>query len=420
MKFLVKYKILLILLALLMMHIFLRSYQMEARNQFTWDQVDNAWAAKNIIIDYKYPLVGMQAKQNSGFYIGPLYYYFIAPFYFAFNLDPIASGFIALATSIITFFVFFYVFKKLFSTSFALIGLAIYVFSFSFIVADRVQWPINFIPIISLLIFFSLYRIMIGEKKYLIHLGIFLGLSLHLNFTSIFLLIITVLCLPFFNWNRGLIKYGLVSVILFFIFLAPNIIYEIQNKYSSQQNLTKYLTTYYHGFHFVRFFQLSKDAFTEVADIIYISFLKPLRYLILPIFLILYNFKNRSKEKMVVSYLVVLWFVVPWIIFSLYKGEITNYYFSLTRPIAIIVFTYLVLKIYFMKNIFPKIVIFGLGIYYVIFNFIIFYNARFEGLDFHRKKVMKEINKGKKIEFTQGVPESYIYYIYTRNNNNEK
>ena len=54
---------------------------MDQKNPFGYDQVDNAWAAKNIIINHWYPLVGMVAKANSGIYIGPVYYYLIAVFY---------------------------------------------------------------------------------------------------------------------------------------------------------------------------------------------------------------------------------------------------------------------------------------------------------------------------------------------------
>ena len=85
----------LILGILFVFHVFFRFYGFEEKHGFSWDQVDNAWAAKNILVEHKFPLVGMVAKQNSGFYIGPMYYYYVAFFYLLTNLDPIASVFIA-------------------------------------------------------------------------------------------------------------------------------------------------------------------------------------------------------------------------------------------------------------------------------------------------------------------------------------
>jgi len=89
---------------------------------FGWDQVDNAWAAKNLIVDHRIPLVGMVAKHNTGFFIGPVYYYLVAFFYWITNLNPIASQYIALTTSVFTFFVIFFITKKLFNFKVALVA----------------------------------------------------------------------------------------------------------------------------------------------------------------------------------------------------------------------------------------------------------------------------------------------------------
>lgn len=126
-----------IFLGLLSLHVFLRVYQLEERMGFSWDQVDNAWAAKRILIDHNYPLLDMVAKASSGFYIGPAYYYLIAIVYWFFNLNPIASPFFAGITSILTFFILFYVFKKIFSLPVAFIALFIHTVSYFIISSDR-------------------------------------------------------------------------------------------------------------------------------------------------------------------------------------------------------------------------------------------------------------------------------------------
>ena len=98
-KFLTKNKVWVIFLLILIIHSFFRFYQLGTRSPFGWDQVDNAWAAQNIIVNHKFPLLGFQAKLNSGIFIGPLYYYLITPFYFLTGLDPVASGVFAGAIS---------------------------------------------------------------------------------------------------------------------------------------------------------------------------------------------------------------------------------------------------------------------------------------------------------------------------------
>lgn len=57
---------LLIFIVLFAVQIFTRFSYPDTKSDFSWDQIDNAWAAKNIIYDHKLPLVGMQAKGNTG------------------------------------------------------------------------------------------------------------------------------------------------------------------------------------------------------------------------------------------------------------------------------------------------------------------------------------------------------------------
>ena len=185
-NFLKKNKKLAVLLIIFIAHVFFRFYLLKERLNFNWDQVDNAWAARSIIVDHRFPLLGMVAKGNSGIYIGPLYYYLIAIVYWAFNLNPIASGVMAGLTSIFTFFVIFYVVKKLFSYNIALIAVGIHTVSYFLIVSDRSQWPVNLIAPISFLVFYALYNVLIGKAKYLLLLALAIGFSFHVHFTSVF------------------------------------------------------------------------------------------------------------------------------------------------------------------------------------------------------------------------------------------
>src|SRR3989304_3365517 len=116
------------LIVLFLCFVFLRFWDMEGRMQFTWDQVQNAWVMKDMIVDHKLPLEGMVAKLNSGIHIGPAYYYLLVPFYLAIDLDPIAGGVFAGAVAIATFIALFAVLRNIFSYETALAGLTLYTF----------------------------------------------------------------------------------------------------------------------------------------------------------------------------------------------------------------------------------------------------------------------------------------------------
>ena len=403
----------LLLLVIFSFFIFLRFYDLENRTPFSFDQVTNAWAMKDFILDHKLLLVGPVAKGNSGFYVGPFYYYYLSIFYFITKLDPIAAGWAAGVASIFTFVTLFYVANKVFSFRTALIAVLIHTVSYYAIGFDRIQWPVNFIFPLSLIIFYSLYKVITGKEKYLLLLAVAFGFSFSMHFTAVFFPIMILFSLPFFPKTIQTLKYSIVAVLLFVIFLIPNIIYELNSKASSSKHLSGYINTYYHGFHFVRFIQMVTDAFIEAEATIFFKILKPVKYLIYPLFVIIFYLKKPTKNTFTICYLFGLWFLIPWIVFTVYKGEITNYYFSLTRPIVILILAYLFSRMFEIKNVAAKIIVIIFIVYYSFFNVSGYMNEKMQGLSGRRNNVIKAIESKKKIPFQEGVPESYIYYIYT-------
>lgn len=391
--------------------IFLRFYQMDSKNPFGYDQVDNAWAAKNILVNHEFPLVGMVAKGNSNIYIGPIYYYLIAVSYWIFNMNPIASAVFAGATSIFNFWVIYFVVKNLFSKKMALIALFINTFFLPAILFDRVQWPVNFIPSISLLVFYFLYRVLLGDIKKLIHLSITVGLSFSVHFTSIFYPIIVLLSLPLLPRTKETLKYIFISIPLFLIFLIPNIVYEVQ-KASSGSNLTSYFNTYYHGFHLTRVKQLTGDALIEFNAYSFLNSLVPLKFIAIPIFFLLFLYKSVTRDKLIFCYLVILWFVVPWFVFATYAGELTDYYFDINRFIALIIVSYFLFRIWEIKNVIPKIVVTVALIYVAYVNIYTYLPYKDNSLIIQESEVKEKISARKRIEFQVGVPESYLYWYY--------
>lgn len=404
-----------IVLILLTVHIFLRFYQLEYRMVFGYDQVDSAWAAKRIIVDHNFPLIGPSNKLNSGIYVGPLYYYLISIFYFFTNLDPIAAGIFAGITSIIGFFVFFFIVKRLFSLKVALVGLGLNAISFSAIQFDRVQWEINFIPVLSFAIFYVLYKIITGNEKFILVLAILTGLAFHVHLTIlVYSPLIILLCIPLFTRTRATIKYSLIGIIFFLVFLIPMAIAIVTSKNSLFSQPLEYANYTFHGLHLTRVIQLTHDAFIQIESYFSFSILKPLSILMLPIFYYFYIAKNISKNKFLLSYLILLWFTVPWIVMSLYSGEITSYYFSFNRMVALAVISFALVSLIQTKKPVILAVILLFGMYYLFYNLQRFFSYRTVGLLNYKQLTRDAIAKKKKIPFVEGKPASFLYYLYTR------
>jgi len=413
-------KVLVLFFSLFILLIFLRFYDLDIKTPFGFDQVNNAWAAKNIIVNHEFPLLGFQAKVNSGIYIGPYYYYLIAIVYFLTNLNPIASGIIAGITSIFTFLTLFYISKKLFFVNVALIAVFLNTVSVFAINFDRAQSLVNFIPSIALIIFLSLYKIITGNPRFILLLALAFGFSLHIHITAIYFPIIILLCLPFFPRTKETLKYIFLSIPIFLFFLFPMVIAFLQNARHASDAIN-YGNTYFHGFHLKRVMQLTNDAFIQLELYFnYSNVIKHLKFILIPLFISLYLYKNISKDKLLLCYLVLLWFMVPWLVLSTYSGEISDYYYSTNRFIALLIIAYLVSKTFQLRNIATKVTIISLLIFYMAFNLQKFFLSKVtDNLKDKINSVQKTIKKGGEIGFYEGVPESYLYYYYMRKKGKE-
>lgn len=392
--------------------VFLRFYDIENRIQFTWDQIQNAWVMKDMLVDHKMPLEGMVVKLNSGFYIGPAYYYLLAPFYFVFNLDPIAGGYFAGLVGVVTVIALYVVTKSLFSTSVALISMGMYTISFHAIISDRIAWPVVFIPLVSLLIFYFLYKsVMVGEK-YLLYLAAVLGFSFHIHFTSIFYIMILLCTMPLLIRRKIAWKYYVLSTFIFLVWFIPNILAEGFKNFGSGKNIIRYLNSYYLGIHFRRIMQVFGDSMIEAESTIFFFQLRFLKYVFLPFFLFLYLRRNVTQKRVTFVYLMLLWFFIPLLVFSVYSGEISDYYFSLTRPFAIITIAYVTWFLWRKGFWVIRLLLCLLGIYYTYVNISAFVDKKYSILPQARQNTLQAIRENRRIDFQEGVPESYLYYLY--------
>lgn len=398
-----------LLLSLFAIHAFFLFYQLTERMSFANDQVNNAWAAVRILIEHRYPLVGMVAKANSGLYIGPAYYYLVALFYWITNLHPIASPLLAGFTGLLSFGVLYFVTKKLFNPKVALWASVIYVFPIGIITSDRTQWPVNFIPLLSYLIFYLLYKILNGSPKHIMYLAATIGIFFHIHITAIFFPIITLASLPFFPWSRETIKYILISLPIFAVFFIPNALYEAQSQ-TFVRNATGYGGTYSHGFHLRRFLQIWYYPYFELNKILPYPNIGVIFPSLAPLFAALSFDKKRMRRWFTLVYLIALWILVPWIIFAMYSGEISDYYFSSFRFIAIALLAYFSWRLAASRILLLKIIPYIFWTYFAVSNTLIFLKPYNTGFAEKIKQVKVVINVHQEVPFAEGDAHSYYYY----------
>jgi len=161
--------------------------------------------------------------------------------------------------------------------------------------------------------------------------------------------------------------------------------------------------------------QLVGDALIQFDSYLALEKLKPLKVLLLPLFFILYLFKPITTEKKKFLYLVFLWFMVPWVIFTIYSGEISDYYFVANRFIVLFILAYFIYLIWNFKHLLAKIAVVVFLIAYFVWGLMIFLPYKDEGsLQKQEQEVQQVVSQGGRIEFQIGVSKSYLYYYYMR------
>src|SRR3990167_7861846 len=76
-----------LILGILLVAAYLRLYNISGYMTFLGDEGRDVMVVKQMIVDHKWTLLGPTASVG-GFFLGPIYYYFMVPFLWIWRLDP--------------------------------------------------------------------------------------------------------------------------------------------------------------------------------------------------------------------------------------------------------------------------------------------------------------------------------------------
>lgn len=202
---------------------------------FDYDQEYAANFAWRVVNEYPIQMIG-QNLSVEGLFMGPLYFYFLIPFYLITNLHPIGGVIGSIVLGLITIVVYFYIFKSVFGLKTALIASFLRATLFSFVAADLTVTPAFSADLPVLLTWFCFYKFWNNKLIYLIPLSFLFGLytSYHPILFPFYLvfLIILVLKRTLPSW-----KIVVISFIVFLIPISPLIRFEYHHDFLEVKRL---------------------------------------------------------------------------------------------------------------------------------------------------------------------------------------
>ncbi|NOY15038.1 MAG: phospholipid carrier-dependent glycosyltransferase [bacterium] len=342
---------------------------------FLGDQGRDTLIAYNILHG-DFTFIGPMTSVGN-FYLGPFYYYFIAPWLFIFNYSPVGPAFgIAFFSLLTILLLYYFIFKVSKSHLIAFFASLIYATNPIVVEYSRFSWNPNLLPFASLLFVYLSYRFSRSSKlknQQIIALGITYGIILQLHYLAGLIILLPII-LNFSFWKNIKKNYKAWLVLIGSVLITelPFILFEYKHDFREVKNLLSAINT---------------TSNTGIITLDLISIIKSLsnvirqlnnRFLIgyalfLPIALAFYSQKTKNKF----AKLIFVFTFISLLSLSLYNGPLYDHYFAFAFFLPVLTLTYLYLKIKKTKRSLKLLITYSLiiislnliGVYQKIFKY---------------------------------------------------
>ncbi len=353
---------------------FLRLYRIQDYMTFLGDEGRDVLVVYNILHGHL-TLLGPTASVG-GFFLGPIYYYFMAPFLLIFNYNPVGPAVMVALFGITTVWLVYKIGSEFFNSRVGFIAAFLYSISPIVIAYSRSSWNPNIMPFFSLLTLYVLYKALEKNSiKLFILCGILLGITMQLHYLATFLGIIIIayvlstrILLVSFMQGVSLLKtVGKIIKDFFFIFsgfivgLSPFLAFEARHDFTNTRSIINFI------FHSgdtgvgVNFFSTVFNVFFRLFARLVMNYPPPEQVAINQhfnilvwyyaslflgigsVFVFLFKYlktvslSKQDLEKKSSDFLklnlLFLWFVFGIVLFGFYKKPIYDYYFGFIFPL---------------------------------------------------------------------------------------
>jgi 4-amino-4-deoxy-L-arabinose transferase-like glycosyltransferase len=331
---------------------------------FLGDEGRDALIVMHMIVDHKFTLLGPTASVG-GFFLGPIYYYFMLPFLWLWKLDPTGPAVMVALFGIATVFMVYKAGKDMFDPVVGIIAASLYALSPLVISYSRSSWNPNLVPFFSISLIFLLWRLIAkGKKSDLFWIGIVLGIGVQLHYLFLFLYVLTGIWVCIFFRSRSYTKYYFWGLVGFLIGYAPFLAFELRHGFPNTISIMRFVMagkdTGFSNMQFVNniidvsfrlfgrlVFRLPTQNVWETSPTLqlfllvsasWISLFSSVGLILLTIGTLVktygIKFLNSTQDiakspKAVGWILLCIWFVVCIVLFGLYKRAIYDYYFGI-------------------------------------------------------------------------------------------
>jgi len=239
-----------ILLFILFIASFVRLFKIGDYMTFLGDEGRDAIIVRRLLVNFDPILIG-PGTSIGNMYLGPLYYYLMAPFLLLFNFSPVGPSVMVAIFGVATVFLVWFLAREWFGKEAAVVSSLLYALSPVIIVYSRSSWNPNIMPFFAILTIFSLWKAW-SEYKYVwfIVAGISFAFVLQSHYLGL-LLFPTILLLWFLGFRnigtagsekRNFWRNSMFGVLIFLFLMSPLLFFDIRHNWMNFRAMKTFFT----------------------------------------------------------------------------------------------------------------------------------------------------------------------------------
>lgn len=370
------------LILILIIGSFFRLYKISSYMTFLGDEGRDAIIVRNLLV-YADPILIGPGTSIGGMYLGPLYYYFMAPFLFLANYSPVGPAIGIALLGVLTIYLIYIVGKDWFGKMVGLVSAALYALSPTVIIYSRSSWNPNIMPFFALLSIYAMWKANVTKKyNWLIVSAVSFAFVVQSHYLGV--LILPVLLIYFaqlFFDNRKLkskpqskmlLKKTLLSVGIFILLMSPLALFDVRHGYLNSKAFYKFLTVRQETVSIRPWTAIPKSypIYEQINTSLLAANNVPIgKYvsILLAVAVVWFIVKKYLTVKPLNNLaMLVLWFSVSIIGFGIYKQHIYDHYYGFLFAVPFLLFGVTFQKVFETK--FKVVIILILG--FIIYNLI--------------------------------------------------
>ncbi len=233
-------------IGIMLIAFFPRAIEMFSGNfLFGFDQGKHWLAAKSIVVDHVFPLIGDPVGGTGGFFQGPGWYYVLTiPFLF-WKGNPQGSIVLMVLSGMLTVGLACWIFRKIFGYTEAILAGLLLAISPAIIIQSRFAWPPFIIPPLTVLYLGALYGAISRRPFYLFWTFFMCGVMAHFEIATALTLLFPTLIVMVFVARLQKISFRdvVLAPVGFLIPLAPLFVFDLRHNFLNLRGVVSMATS---------------------------------------------------------------------------------------------------------------------------------------------------------------------------------